>query len=172
MTTQAVPTITPRLHPDVFRAALRRHPAGVTVITLDPGGGPVGFTATSVVSTSLSPPLLTFSIAEGASSWPALRAAGSLVVNILAHDQHHIAARFATSGIDRFAHPTRWERLATGEPLLVDVPIWIRCRVQRRIPIGDHVLIVAETVEAEESRAAAPLVYHDRSYHTLAERPT
>jgi flavin reductase (DIM6/NTAB) family NADH-FMN oxidoreductase RutF len=170
-TTQAGPEASTSLDPDVFRAALRRHPAGVTVVTLDAGSGPVGFTATSVVSASLDPPLLTFSIAPTASSWPALSVAENVVVNLLAHDQHDIATRFATSGIDRFGHPTRWTRLRTGEPLLVDAPTWIRCEVERRIPIGDHVLVVAQSLEAEASRPAAPLVYHDRHYHTVDTGP-
>ena len=171
MTAQAASDVASSLHPDVFRSVLRRHPAGVTVITLDAGAGPIGFTATSVVSTSLDPPLLTFSIAQTASSWPSLSVAETLVINLLAHDQEHIAQRFATSGIDRFAHPTRWERLGAGEPRLSDAPTWMRCQVDRRIGIGDHILVVVQTIEAEESRPAAPLIYHDRGYHTVGLRP-
>jgi flavin reductase (DIM6/NTAB) family NADH-FMN oxidoreductase RutF len=171
VTAQAASDVSTSLHPDVFRSVLRRHPAGVTVITLDAGAGPVGFTATSVVSTSLDPPLLTFSITQTASSWPSLSVAESLVINLLAHDQDDIAQRFATSGIDRFAHPTRWERLGAGEPRLSDAPTWMRCQVDRRIPVGDHILVVVQTIEAEESRPAAPLVYHDRGYHTVGLRP-
>ena len=34
--------------PDSYKQAFRRYPAGVVVITLDSGVGPVGFTATSL----------------------------------------------------------------------------------------------------------------------------
>ena len=34
------------------------------------------------------------------------------MINFLSADQHEIAGRFATSGVDRFAEPTRWSRLA------------------------------------------------------------
>jgi flavin reductase (DIM6/NTAB) family NADH-FMN oxidoreductase RutF len=45
-----------------YRSALRRHPAGVAIITLMAESGPVGFTATSLASLSLDPPLLCFNI--------------------------------------------------------------------------------------------------------------
>jgi hypothetical protein len=37
---------------DEFKSAFRNHPAGVAVITADAGYGPVGLTATSVISVS------------------------------------------------------------------------------------------------------------------------
>ncbi|WP_433013325.1 flavin reductase [Kribbella sp. CA-294648] len=45
----------------------RRYAAGVVVIAADAGNGPVDFTATSLVSVSLLPPLVSFSIATTAS---------------------------------------------------------------------------------------------------------
>ncbi|MFC6082432.1 flavin reductase family protein [Sphaerisporangium aureirubrum] len=149
-----------------FRAAFRRHAAGVVVITADAGPGPVGFTATSLTSASLNPPLLTFGLSTTASSWPALAAAESIVVHFLAADQHQIAQRFATSGIDRFAPPTRWSRLATGEPLLDDAPTYLRALIDRRLPVGDHHLIVARVVGAAAIGDHQPLIYHSGAYNT------
>ena len=53
---------------DVYKSVFRRHAAGVVVITADAGHGPAGFTATSLVSVSLLPPLVSFAIATSASS--------------------------------------------------------------------------------------------------------
>ncbi|RIJ62650.1 flavin reductase, partial [Clavibacter lycopersici] len=59
-----------------FRAAFRRHAAGVAVVTTrDAHGSPVGFTATSLASVSADPPLASFSLARTASSAAALAAA-------------------------------------------------------------------------------------------------
>ncbi len=44
------------LSADDFKSAFRNHPAGVSVVTADPGDGPVGLTATSVISVSANPP--------------------------------------------------------------------------------------------------------------------
>src|SRR3954462_11170899 len=104
------------VHPDVFREALGAHRAGVVVVTGDDGDGPVGLTATSFVSISLSPPLVAFAVATSSSTWVRLRRATSMVIHLLGHDQDSLAANFATSGIDRFGGQTPGAPLVTGEP--------------------------------------------------------
>ncbi|WUJ74077.1 flavin reductase family protein [Kribbella soli] len=149
---------------DVYRSVFRRHAAGVVVITADAGHGPAGFTATSLVSISLLPPLVSFAIATSASSWPTVSTANSLVINFLSADQHGIAGRFATSGIDRFAEPTNWSRLATGEPVLDEAPSYLRAQVEHRFAVGDHYLVVARLATHTERREHEPLLYHDGHY--------
>ncbi|GAA1762222.1 flavin reductase family protein [Luedemannella helvata] len=155
------------LDSDAFRRAFRRHPAGVVVITAQGGAGPVGFTATSLSSLSLDPPLVSFGIAGTASTWPHLRAARSAVVNFLDAAQEPVARRFATSGVDRFAAPTRWRRLPTGEPVLDDVAGWLRLVPHALLPAGDHHIVVARVVGSEQYRDRTPLIYLDGRYHTI-----
>lgn len=45
-----------------LKAIFRRHAAAVAVVTLQGPAGPAGFTATSVISVSATPPHLAFSI--------------------------------------------------------------------------------------------------------------
>lgn len=151
---------------DIFRTVFRRHAAGVVVITADAGHGPVGFTATSLVSVSLLPPLVSFSIATTASSWPTVHQANSLVINFLDADQHAIAGVFATSGVDRFAEPTRWSRLRSGEPVLDDAPSYLRALVEHRFAVADHHIVVARLAIHAERREHEPLLYHDGRYAT------
>lgn len=151
---------------DAFRAIFRQHPAGVAVVALRDGDRPVGFTATSVVSVSADPALLTFSIAGTSSSWPALARAGSVTISFLAARQVDVSARFATSGVDRFAG-VGWHWLPTGEPVLDDSLAWIRGDVVERVPVGASHLVVVHARETARGRAGAPLVYHDRAYHAL-----
>jgi flavin reductase (DIM6/NTAB) family NADH-FMN oxidoreductase RutF len=153
--------------PAAFRSVFRRHAAGVTVVTLAGPTGPVGFTATSVVSLSADPPLVSLSVSAASSSWPALRVAGTVVVHLLSDDQHACAARFATSAVDRFAPPTRWTTLATGEPFLLDAAAWLRCAVEHRITAGDHHIVIARVLASRIVRHAPPLLYHDGTYTTL-----
>lgn len=147
-----------------FRAAFRQLAAGVVVVTFDAGGPPAGVTVTSFASVSLEPPLGAFAISTSASIWPHLLRAGTAVVNLLAHDQHELATRFATSGIDRFAPPVAWHRLATGEPVLDGPGHRLRATVRERRPVGDHHLVVVEIVEVLGGARTA-LVYHDGAYH-------
>jgi flavin reductase (DIM6/NTAB) family NADH-FMN oxidoreductase RutF len=153
---------------DAFRSIFRQHPAGVAVVALRDGDRPVGFTATSVISVSADPALVTFSVAGTSSSWPALERTGSLTIGFLAADQVDVSARFATRDVDRFAG-VGWHWLPTGEPVLDDVPAWIRGDVVDRIAVGASHLVVVHACASFQSRPGTPLVYHDRAYHALDE---
>jgi flavin reductase (DIM6/NTAB) family NADH-FMN oxidoreductase RutF len=152
---------------DLFRDVFRRYAAGVVVVTADAGSGPVGFTATSLASISLDPPLVSFALSTNASSWPTIAVAGSVLVNFLDADQHGLARRFATAGIDRFAEPTRWSPLTGGEPLLADAAGYLRAGIRHRYPVGDHHLVVGEVTDAA-TRHHKPLVYHAGAYSTVS----
>ena len=154
---------------EAFRSVFRRHPAGVAVVTLGDGDRPVGFTATSVISVSAEPPLLAFSVAGTSSSWPALERADTLAINFLGADQVDVSARFATSGVDRFAG-VGWAWLPTGEPVLADVPAWVRGQVIQRTPVGASFLVVVQALDAHQGGSVPPLVYHDRAYHQVDSR--
>lgn len=157
--------------PETFKAVFRRHAAGVCIITVDGPDGPAGFTATSLTSVSLQPPLLSFAVAETASTWPALAGAADVVVNLLGADARPLADRFATSGLDRFAAPTRWSRWPSGPPRLDDADGWLHAQVDRRIPVGDHHLVVARVTGGRVVRSGPPLLYHDGAYGRLADLP-
>ena len=159
----------PQLTPDEYKAVFRHHPAGVAVVALRDGDRLVGFTATSVISVSAEPPLLAFSIASTSSSWPALSRSRTLAVSFLADDQVEVSARFATSGIDRFAGGG-WSSLPTGEPVIDDAVSWVRGRVVQRTPVGDSYLVSLRALAHATRPDAQPLVYRNRSYHRLASR--
>jgi flavin reductase (DIM6/NTAB) family NADH-FMN oxidoreductase RutF len=155
---------------ELFVSVFRQHPAGVTVVTLDDRGCPVGFTATSVVSVCAEPPLLSFSISTKSSCWSAVQRTPTCVVNLLASDQHGTARRFAARGVDRFETPTRWGRLSTGEPVLTGAAAWLRCQLGEMVAAGDHRVVIAHVVDARIDRQGSPLLYHDGEYSTLGAR--
>jgi flavin reductase (DIM6/NTAB) family NADH-FMN oxidoreductase RutF len=153
--------------PQTFVGAFRRHPAGVAVVTFEGVGGPAGFTATSVTSVSLDPPLLTFAISRASSCWPALQSTTTCVVNLLGADQHEMAKRFAARGVNRFDPPTAWARLSSGAPVLTEAAAWLHCRIDATVEAGDHCLVIALVTDGRVERLAEPLVYHDGKYSTL-----
>ncbi|PUB31543.1 flavin reductase (DIM6/NTAB) family NADH-FMN oxidoreductase RutF [Promicromonospora sp. AC04] len=170
----------PQLSPEEFKTIFRNHPAGVAVVALQHEGRPVGFTATSVISVSAAPPLLAFSLASTSSSWPAISEARTLAVSFLADHQDDVSARFATSGIDRFADGG-WTPLPTGEPVIDGAVSWFRARVVQRTPIGDSYLVSLRALESNLTAAgddnprepkASPLVYKNRNYHRLGDDTT
>ena len=171
----------PQLSPDEYKSVFRGHPAGVAVVALRDGERRVGFTATSVISVSAAPPLLAFSLAATSSSWPAVSRTDTLAVSFLADHQDDVSARFATSGIDRFADGG-WSRLETGEPVIDGALAWVRGRVLQRTPVGDSYLVSLRALASSartrtgsahgarsSSGATSPLVYHDRTYHRIGD---
>ena len=163
---------------DAFRATFRDHAAGVVVVTAggpDASPQPVGFTATSLASVSLEPPMLSFAIARGSSAWPVLATSERIAVHFLHEEQAWVAQRFATRGVDRFAAPVRWDWSVDGEPVLQDCAAFLACRVTRHVDAGDHVVVLAEVVGASLADVPAtdgsPLVYHAGSFARLSPVP-
>jgi flavin reductase (DIM6/NTAB) family NADH-FMN oxidoreductase RutF len=158
---------------EVYRRLLRRHAAAVAVVTVA-GDPPAGFTATSFTSVSLRPPLVSFAVARAISSWPAVRRAGAVAVHLLGDAQEQVARTFATGGIDRFAVHGSWRPGPGGVPLLDGVLAWLLCRVVRRVPAGDHAIVLAAPVLVRHGGAesAPPLVYHAGRYTTVSDAVT
>ncbi|GAA4735248.1 flavin reductase family protein [Phytohabitans rumicis] len=158
---------TASIEPDLFRALLRRQAASVVVVTAD-ANPPVGFTATSFTSVSLRPPLVSFCLDRSSSSWPAVEAAHHVGVHILNQRQEHVARRFATKGIDRFAGDLSWRRGPHGVALLTDPLAWLVCRVVNRLNAGDHTIVLGEPVAGDHlDEAHPPLMYHMGGYLTV-----
>ncbi|MFF7331346.1 flavin reductase family protein [Streptomyces sp. NPDC090306] len=155
--------------PDLLRTVFRNHAAGVAVITAAGGTGPVGFTATSLASVSADPPMLSFGVGTGASSWPAISTAEHVGVHILGEHQRELAATFARSGADRFGAPTVWRHGPEGVPVLDGVLAWLVCRVAHRVPAGNHRIVLAEVVCGAPAGEGRPLLYHQGRFNGLRD---
>ncbi|GGZ35658.1 flavin reductase family protein [Streptomyces poonensis] len=167
--TPTTPTAPRPASGDLLRSVFRRHAAGVAVITARGPAGPVGFTATSLASVSAEPPLVSFGVSTGGSSWPTVSRTGYVGVHLLGEHQRELAATFARSGADRFAEPTRWHTGPEGVPVLDDVLAWLVCRVVARVPAADHRIVLAEVVDGDPSGAGRPLLYHQGGYNGLRD---
>ncbi|RNL87643.1 flavin reductase [Halostreptopolyspora alba] len=153
-----------------FKSTFRHHPAGVAVVTADDGAGPAGLTATSVVAVSAEPALLAFSLTSASTTAPRVLGARTAVVHLLGAGEVGLARRFATGGIDRFADPGSWTRLPTGEPLLREVTVWLRCRIAQRLTAGDSTLVLGEVLGTHQNTSdRCPLVYQNRTFYVLGE---
>src|SRR5438093_7797309 len=85
-----------------FREVMGHFCTGVAVVTAMDGEAPVGFTAQSLTSVSLDPPLVLVCPAATSSTWPRIKKAGVFCANILGQDQEAVCRAFATSGGDKF----------------------------------------------------------------------
>ncbi|GAB3864638.1 flavin reductase family protein [Micromonospora andamanensis] len=150
-----------------LRTLLRHQASTVTVVTA-PGAPAVGFTATSFTSVSLEPPIVSFCLNLRSSSWPTVSRSRYVGVHLLGRHQQEVARTFATSGVDRFAAPTRWRVGPEGVPLIEGTLAWLLCRVVDRVAVGDHAIVLAEP-ELLRHGAGSPLLYHRGRYAGLAE---
>ncbi len=161
----AAPVTTPFTTQD-FRAALGLFATGVTIVTAcAPDGQPVGLTANSFNSVSLTPSLVLWSLSRQASSMPAFQAGSHYAIHILAADQRELAMRFASKGVDRFAG-LNWRPGAGGAPLLEGAAAVFECHNRSRYEEGDHVIFVGEVEQCRYTPGASPLIYHGGKFYT------
>jgi len=146
-----------------FRGALSQFATGVTIITTRlENGAFFGLTASSFNSVSLAPPLVLWSLAQGAGSMPLFTENSHYVINVLSADQASLAERFARRIDDRFAG-VEFELSHTGLPILKGAAAWFECHNRSRYPEGDHVIFVGEVERCGVSPQPA-LVFHNGKF--------
>jgi len=153
-----------------FRDALARFATGITVVTSPAADGPHGVTINAFASLSLKPPLVLVCIEHGRYTLKVLEAARVFAANVLAEGQEPLSRFFSTDSRPEGPHafdgiPYRPGRL--GTPVLDGCLAVVECRVTAQYPGGDHTIFVGEVEAAEVFPGRRPLVYYDRSYHTL-----
>jgi len=167
MSTRSPRTVSPALDTRHFRNALSQFATGVTVITTRLADGTFfGLTASSFNSVSLTPPLVLWSLDQGASSLPLFTGNSHYVINVLAGDQAALATRFARRIENRF-QGIEFDLSHTGLPILKGVAAWFECHNRSRYPEGDHVIFVGEVERCDVSPRPA-LVFHAGQFVTTA----
>jgi 3-hydroxy-9,10-secoandrosta-1,3,5(10)-triene-9,17-dione monooxygenase reductase component len=149
--------------PETFRSALSRFASGVTVLTTHTQDGrDLGMTASAFSSVSLDPPLVLVCVGHEASMASPLQHATHLAVHVLSADQESLSRRFADVESDRFTG-LEITRGAGGVPMLDGALARLQCRIVARHPGGDHVIVVAEVLEAHIADGE-PLLYFRGRY--------
>jgi flavin reductase (DIM6/NTAB) family NADH-FMN oxidoreductase RutF len=160
----------------MFKEAMRRLAAGVTIVTTRHGAVRGGLTATAVCSLSVDPPQLLVCINRSAAAHALIAEGENLCVNLLAHRHRNLAARFAGQtgilGADRFA-AGRWGRLKTGAPVLEDALASFDCVVTEKVAASTHTIFIGRVVDVHLHATGRPLLYAGGAYamaKSLADR--
>ena len=141
-----------------FRQALGMFATGVTIVTAcAEDGAPVGVTANSFNSVSLTPPMVLWSLAKNARSLQAFSRAGHWNVHVLANDQEALSNRFARAGENKF-EGLALDTGSTAAPMLPGCAARFECRTAFQYEGGDHVIFVGEVLRYDRTQRA-PLVY-------------
>ncbi|WSG19506.1 flavin reductase family protein [Nonomuraea sp. NBC_01738] len=153
-----------------FRSVLGRFATGVVAITaVDPDTGePCGLAANSFTSVSLDPPLVAFCVAHTSTSWPRVRGAKVVTVNVLAEHQQPVCAQLAGRGGDKFAG-LEWTGSPGGNPVIDGALAWIDCAVEAEHQAGDHMIVVARVLQLDIHADGGPLVFFRGGYGRFAD---
>lgn len=142
----------------VLRSVLGNFCTGVTVITAFDGDQPYGFACQSVTSLSLDPPFVSFCPAKTSSSWPKMREAGRICINVLSEDQLDVCQRFASSGGSKF-DGALWEHGGNGAPALAGALARIEADIEVEHDAGDHTIVICRVTDLDVHRETAPLLF-------------
>lgn len=149
---------------EALKGTFRRHASGVAVLTtLDQAGAPVGFTATSVTSLGANPPLISFNVARGASSWPAVSTAKFVAMHTLGQDNLGLSKKMAEDHTKRFIDDD-WNAGPHGLPIFEGVTSVLIAEVLQLVNIENNAVVIAKVVEGLLGLEQRALLYHQRSY--------
>ena len=163
---------TPDFDPRDFRNALGQFATGVTIVTTRTSAGePIGLTANSFSSVSLSPPLVLWSLSLRSPNLPNFLQATHFAINVLARDQIALSQRFSKP------IPNKFEGVACTDsanrmPLLDGSAAFFECRTEARHYSGDHVIFIGHVLSYSHADRDALGYYRGRYISTTPIDPS
>ncbi len=133
---------------------------GVTVVTVQTSGGPMGMTANSFSSISLEPPLVLWSPAVQSKRHDHFVKADTFCIHVLAADQLALAQHFARFGSD-FSN-VDWVPGPVGAPKIAGCLAEFHCTTHAIHPAGDHSLILGEVQHVIQRETEAQGLLFDK----------
>lgn len=149
---------------EALKNTFRHHASGVSIITMnDEEGNPVGFTATSMTSLGANPPLASFNVASGSSTWPALCKATWVAIHTLGEDNQALAAKMAADHTKRFIDDD-WFLGNKGLPIFRGVTSVAIAAIREIHTVENNAVVIADVVEGLIGVEQRPLLYFKRDY--------
>ena len=157
-----------RIDKKKLRQALGQYMTGVTIVTpVGENNEPIGVTANSFSSVSLDPPLILWSLSNGAHSRLAFQDSEYFCIHVLTDSQQEIAEWFARTGADKFGGLQCLPGIGTV-PLLPEYVALFQCKKVDQHLVGDHIVFFGEVLQYDKTDERS-LVFHGGRY-SLAER--
>lgn len=142
-----------------YRRVLGHFPTGVAVVTADTDAGLAGFSCQSFSAVSIDPPLVLLCVGASSTTWPKIRSAGRLAINVLAEHQAELCAQFGRNVADRFAGVAWRPGPSTGAPLIDDAVSWFEGTIESETPAGDHTVVIVRLLSLRARSDGEPLVF-------------
>ncbi|MEE4544639.1 flavin reductase family protein [Streptomyces sp. V4-01] len=155
---------------DTLRTVFGTFATGITVVTAS-GDTPMGMTANSFTSVSLSPPLALVCVERKAAIHDAILAEGVFAVSVLSSDQEHVAKYFASHsrprGEQEFSAVDSSPGPCTGAPVLAGALAWVECRLTAVYDGGDHSIFLGSVLDLGHGTGSEALLYHGGRFHRI-----
>ncbi len=152
---------------EVKKRVLRLFTYGLYAVTAAHNGEVAGMTANWLGQAAFEPPMLMAAFEADSRTLAVVRASGMFAVNVYESGQRELAGQLGRASVKR---PDKLESIAnhpgpmTGAPLLDAALGWIECRVTGELPAGDHVVVVAEIINAGQNREGQPLTMAEAGF--------
>ncbi|MEY3561113.1 MAG: hypothetical protein RL068_265 [Actinomycetota bacterium] len=155
---------------EALKATFRMHASGVAIITGSTvSEEPFGFTATSVTSLGSTPPLVSFNVARGSSSYQHLVPGSKVAIHTLCAKNHELAIRMAGPKENRFT--ANDFAMEDGVPVFPAASSILICQIRERYEIEANAVVIADALRSTEAlEEARPLLYYRRGYLTATEQ--
>lgn len=159
---------------DLFRNAMSRLGAPVTVVTTSGPAGRQGLTVSAITSVSDSPPTVLVCLNRDNRSHTAFIQNGVVGISLLSQGHEDLAGIFASSRRtpdEKFA-AAEWRTDVTGAPLLADALVTLDCTIALIHASSTHDVLFC-TVEAIHVHPTGEtgLTWFNRQFHTLPLLP-
>ncbi len=155
---------------DTLRSVFGAFATGITVVTASPDS-PMGMTANSFTSVSLSPPLALVCVDRKAAIHDAILAEGMFAVSVLSTEQEQVAKYFASHsrprGEQEFAAVDSEPGPCTGAPVLSGALAWVECSLVAVHDGGDHSIFVGSVLDLGHGSGSEALLFHGGRFHRI-----
>lgn len=164
------------------RGIMRKVPQPVVVVTTskpEDRHHRRGITVASFTSVCLKPePLVSFCVQTPSRASDLLHSSGSMVLNMLAHEQVQQSVAFSSPNADQFKDIPFFDDPITGLPVLMGTLGAMHCEVHKVVQLGDHEMWITKVLKVEEGvggehgvrEEAKPLLYYDRCYRSVGDQ--
>ncbi len=152
---------------DLKKTVLRMFTYGLHAATAKHGDDVSLMTVNWLTQCSFEPPMLVLAVENDSHSRQVIEASRAFALNIYESGQRELAGNL---GRTFRKHPEKITEVAwksgplTGSPLLETALGWAECKIVSSMPVGDHVLFVAEVVEVGLNHEGVPLTLKETGF--------
>ena len=156
------------MNEEAKKKLLRMIPHALYILTSRADGKTTASTVSWVTQASFHPPLLVVGLKKETNTYEVVKRAQSFVLNFLGAGQKEVAQKFfkhVEPEGNHMAGEVFQESPVLKHPIFPKMAGFVECRIIGSVDKGDHVVVVAEALEAECGPLEGPLLLSTTGWH-------